>query len=64
MIDRLASRIDGLRDKIRREELTLIEPPAFAENPFADARNVTVQPKRHNAIAAAVALIDEVLADD
>lgn len=64
MIDRLASRIDGLREKIQKQEISVTEASADNEDPFMSARNVTLQPNRHDAVAAAVALIDKVLAND
>jgi phytoene dehydrogenase-like protein len=64
MIDQLASRIDGLRDRIRKKELVVIAGTKDDARPFARAQHVFVQPKRHNAIAAAVTLVDKVLADE
>ncbi len=64
VLNRLAARIDGLQDQIRKTDLKLIDRANAGEDKFADARNVVLQPRRHNAIAAAVMLIDKVLADD
>ncbi len=64
VLNRLASRIDGLQDQIRKTDLKMIDRISVGEDKFASARNVVLQPRRHNAIAAAVTLVDKVLADD
>lgn len=64
LINRLASRIDGLRDQIRKTDLKMIARDGGRANKFASARNVVLQPHRHNAIAAAVTLIDKVFDDE
>ncbi len=64
IIDRLASRIDGLRDRVRRRELVVFAEEQDGAGPFDNAQNIVLQPKRHNAVAAAVSLVDKVLADE
>jgi len=64
IVNRLASRIDGLHGKIKKTDLKIISQAGAEKNKFSDAQNIIVQPRRHNATAAAIALIDKVLADD
>lgn len=61
--DRLASRMPGFASLIRRTETELGAPPVGASI-FAGCDRVIVQPRRHNAISAAVKLIDQVMAGD
>ncbi|WP_375205599.1 hypothetical protein [Hyphococcus sp.] len=61
--ERLSSRMPGFASLIRRAETELSAPPAGA-SPFAECGRVIVQPHRHNAISAAVRLIDQVMAGD
>ncbi len=64
LLNRLVSRIDGLQDQIRKTDLKVVDRTVAGDEKFAGARNVVLQPRRHDAIAAAVTLIDKVLADD
>lgn len=64
LINRLASRIDGLRDQIRKTDLKMIAREGGRNEKFAAARNIVLQPHRHNAIAAAVTLVDKVFDDE
>lgn len=64
LINRLSSRIDGLHDQIQKTDLKMIACASDDNDKFSDARNVTLQPRRHNAIGAAVTLIDKVLDDE
>lgn len=61
--ERLASRIPGFASLISRTDTELSAPPA-SSSPFANCGRVIVQPHRHNAISAAVKLIDQVMAGD
>lgn len=64
LVKRLSSRIDGLHDQIRKTDLKVIARAGAADDKFIRARNIVLQPRRHNAIAAAVTLIDKVLDDE
>ncbi len=64
MLSRLSSRIDGLHEKIRKTDLKVLDSADVVDGKFSAARNVYLQPKRHNAVAAAVRLVDEALADE
>ena len=64
VLNRLASRIDGLHEQIRKTDLKVIDRVSADHDRFGDARNIYLQPRRHNAIAAAVRLIDMALADE
>lgn len=62
MKERLASRLDGLAGKIVKTEVKIIG----ADETVRDARlpddeNIIIQPNRHNAVAAAVRLVDKAL---
>jgi hypothetical protein len=61
--ERLASRMPGLAARIRRTEAD-VAAPSSAASPFAGCERVTVQPRRHDAVSAAVKLIDQVMAAD
>jgi hypothetical protein len=61
--ERLSSRMPGFASLIKRTETELSAPPSAA-SPFANCGRVIVQPHRHNAISAAVKLIDKVMAGD
>lgn len=61
--ERLASRMPGFANYIRRSETEVAAPPV-APSPFAACDRVIVQPRRHDAIGAAVKLIDRVMASD
>lgn len=63
-LNRLASRIDGLHEQIRKTDLKVMDRIYADNGRFAEARNIYLQSRRHNAIAAAVKLIDKALADD
>ena len=62
-LNRLASRIDGLHEQIRKTDLKVMDRVHLDTGRFAQARNIYLQSRRHNAIAAAVKLIDKALAD-
>ncbi|MEO0983256.1 MAG: hypothetical protein AAFX03_11455 [Pseudomonadota bacterium] len=62
MIDRLADRLPGLREALVKADLHLALAPPVGEGRFAGARNLWVQTRRHDEIAAAAALMDKVLA--
>ncbi len=64
IVNRLASRINGLHEQVKKTDLKIVTRNSVGERKFAGAQNVTLQPRRHNAIAAAVALIDTVLSHD
>jgi len=61
--ERLSSRIPNFAAHIRRTETELSAPPA-GKTVFGACDRVVVQPHRHNAISAAVKLIDRVMAGD
>lgn len=61
--ERLASRMPGLAARIRRTEAEVLAPSS-AVSPFSGCERVTVQPRRHDAVSAAVKLIDQVIAGD
>ncbi len=61
--ERLSSRMPGFATHIRRTETELSAPPSGV-SPFAHCGRVIIQPHRHNAISAAVKLIDQVVAGD
>lgn len=61
--DRLSSRMPGFASLIRRTETELSAPPSGA-SPFVNCSRIIIQPHRHNAISAAVKLIDQVMAGD
>ena len=63
MRERLASRMPGFANYIRRSEAEVSAPPA-GPSPFAGCDRVVIQPRRHDAIGAAVKLIDRVMAGD
>ena len=54
-------RMPGLSAYIRRTETDLTAPPVSV-SPFANCPRVIVQPRSHDAISAAVKLIDRVMA--
>lgn len=67
--ERLASRLPEFAARVRRTESDLCAPlnsrAIRADRaPFANCDRVIIQPQRHNAIGAAVRLIDKVLAGD
>ncbi len=59
--ERLTSRMPGLASQIRRSETEVAAPPS-GPSPFAGCDRVIVQSRRHDAISAAVTLIDRVMA--
>lgn len=59
--ERLSSRMPGFASLIRRME-TEVVAPSHGVSPFDGCDRVIIQPRRHNAISAAVKLIDEVMA--
>ena len=61
--ERLSSRMANFASMIRRTETELSAPPAIPSL-FASCGRVIVQPHRHNAISAAVKLVDKVMAGD
>ncbi len=61
--ERLSSRIPDFASHIRRSETELSAPPS-GDTLFSAIDRVVVQPHRHNAMSAAVKLIDEVMARD
>ena len=61
--ERLASRLPGFSSRVRRTESDIAAPPTAA-SPFAGCARVTVQPRRHDSVSAAVKLIDQVIAGD
>jgi len=64
MKDRLVERIDGLAGNISKTEVRVIgggEPGHYAR--IRESEHVIMQPHRHNAIAAAVILVDKALED-
>ncbi len=63
MRERLSSRMPGFASYIRRFETEVAAPPA-GPSPFAGCNRVIVQPRRHDAISAAVKLMDRVMAGD
>jgi len=65
MIDQLSSRIPGFAANVRKTKLEVIGA-ASPERPsaFTGIENVIVQPNRHNAVAAAVRMVDRMLAGD
>lgn len=61
--DRLISRMPGLARLIRSVESEVATPFA-GQSSFDHCKEVVVQRRRHNAISAAVKLIDEVMSDE
>lgn len=61
--NRIAARFPDFAGAVRRAETEVITPP-HGRSPFEDFDRIIVQPHRHNAISAAVRLIDEVMARD
>lgn len=61
--ERLASRMPGLAARIRRTEADVVAPSS-AVSPFEGCERVTIQPRRHDAVSAAVKLMDQVMAGD
>ncbi|PQA87262.1 hypothetical protein [Hyphococcus luteus] len=61
--ERLSSRMPGFASHIRRFEAEVAAPPA-GPSPFAGCDRVIVQSRRHDAIGAAVKLIDRVMTGD
>ncbi|MEO1135193.1 MAG: hypothetical protein AAFW68_01120 [Pseudomonadota bacterium] len=59
--ERLSSRMPGFASLIRRMETEVVAPP-YGASPFDGCDRVMIQPRRHDAISAAVKLIDEVMA--
>jgi phytoene dehydrogenase-like protein len=59
--ERLSSRIPDFASHIRRTETELSAPPS-GKSLFSACDRVIVQPHRHNAVSAAVKLIDQVMA--
>ena len=65
MIDRLCEALPELKENIRASDLYLEGTTTNDDSaPINDARHVYLQRKRHNAIAAAVALMDKALSDE
>jgi phytoene dehydrogenase-like protein len=71
MIDQLARRIPEFSANVRKTKIEVIgaaspdRPPVFAGPDFAAGmENVIIQPNRHNAVAAAVQLVDRMLAGE
>ncbi|MEM8772621.1 MAG: hypothetical protein AAGD92_13325 [Pseudomonadota bacterium] len=63
MMDRLSSRLDDLGAKVRKQEIVIQTTREPMRDVYARARNIYMQSKRHNAIAAAVKLVDRALND-
>ncbi len=63
LLNRLASRIDGLHEQIRKTDLKVMDRFDAENGKFAEARNVFLQSRRHDAVAAAVRLIDRALSN-
>ena len=61
--ERLASRLPGLANIILKATIDVTGAVA-AESAFSDCAGVIVQPSRHNAISAAVRLIDRMMVSD
>ncbi len=75
MTDQLASRIPELSANVRKTKIEIIGAaspdrapvfagPGFVGQGWAGIENVIVQPNRHNAVAAAVRLVDRILAGE
>lgn len=62
MIDRLASRLPGVRKKIARKKL-FVDECSIDRGSFATARRVYIQRYSHNEVTAAVMLADRILTD-
>ena len=61
--ERLSERLPGLANSILKATVD-ISGVYEAENPYAQCSGVVVQPHRHNAISAAVRLIDRIMTSD
>lgn len=59
--ERLSSRMPGFASLIRRME-TEVVAPSYGASPYKDCTHIIIQPRRHDAISAAVKRIDEVMA--
>lgn len=60
---RIASRLPDFADAVRRMETEVVTPPA-ERSLFNGCDRVIIQPQRHNAVSAAVELLDRVMARD
>lgn len=63
MRERLSSRMPGFANYIRRSEAEVFAPPA-GPSVFSGCDRVVIQPRRHDAIGAAVRLMDRMMAGD
>lgn len=63
MIDRLETRMPGLRANVRSNRVEILGANQSEHNIFKEARRILFQERRHGGVAAAVLMIDEAMSN-